>query len=227
MSMRFIDPRRALTHLLAAAILAGCSAPQPVPPTAAPPTQPPVATTEPAATAPAAAEPPVPSGPSEALQKQFAQAVVAMQGAQDEEAAALFSDIAKQDPQLASPHTDLGILFYRDGRLTDAETAFKDALQRDPKDYVAANYLGMIYRGSGRFSEAEAAYQQALAAKPDYSYAHLNIAILYDLYLGDLAKALDHYQQYQQLVGDSDPQLAGWLADLQQRMKSTGDNVKP
>ena len=52
MSMRFIDPRRALTHLLAAALLAGCSAPQPVPPTAAPPTQPPVAATEPAATAP-------------------------------------------------------------------------------------------------------------------------------------------------------------------------------
>jgi tetratricopeptide (TPR) repeat protein len=218
-----------LRHLLAAALLAGCSAPLPVPPTAPPvqalaPSQPAAA---PAAPEPAAATPSATSGPSEALQKQFAQAVVAMQGAQDQAATALFADIAKQDPQLASPHTNLGILFYREGRLAEAEAAFKDALQRDPKDYVAANYLGMIYRGSGRFSEAEAAYQQALAAKPDYGYAHLNIAILYDLYLGDLAKALDHYQQYQQLGGDSDPQLAGWLADLQQRMKSAGEITKP
>jgi len=214
--MRFIDPRLAAIPLLAAALLAGCSAPQPKPPSA-----PQSAAAKPATPTPAAA-PAAGHEPSAAVKKQFAKAVSAMQDGKDKQAADLFTEIAKQDPQLASPHTNLGILLYRESRLPEAETAFKEALQRSDKDYVAANYLGMIYRIQGRFAEAQAAYEQALAAKPDYAYAHLNMAILYDLYMGKLDQALDHYQQYQQSVGDADPRLAGWLADLQQRMKNTG-----
>lgn len=213
--MRFIDPRLAAIPLLAAALLAGCSAPQPKPPSAPPP----VAAQ---AVAPPPTTPAAKHEPSAALKKQFAKAVSAMQDGKDKQAADLFTQIAKDYPQLASPHTNLGILLFRQDHLPEAEAAFKEALQRNDKDYVAANYLGMIYRMQGRFAEARAAYEQALAAKPDYAYAHLNMAILYDLYMGDLARALDHYQHYQQSVGDADQQLAGWLADLQQRMKSTG-----
>lgn len=200
--------------LLAGTLLAGCSTPQPVPPAAAPP---PVAAPRPA---PAAAAPR--PAPSATLKRQFTQAVAAMQDGKDERAATLFTAIAQQHPELASPHTNLGILHYRAGRLAEAEAAFKEALKRDDKDYVAANYLGMIYRAQGRFDQARAAYLQALAAKPDYAYAHLNIAILYDLYRGELDRALDHYQQYQQAAGGDDRQLAGWLADLQLRLKHTG-----
>lgn len=223
MSTRFIDLRHAVKHLLVAAFLAGCSTPMPVPPASTPTAQETAKTESDASMPPASAK----MEPSAALKQQFAQAVTAMQAGQDKQATELFTDIARQDPQLASPHTDLGILFYREGRLAEAETSFKEALKRNDKDYVAANYLGMIYRILGRFAEAQAAYEQALAAKPDYGYAHLNMAILYDLYLGDLSKALDHYRQYQRIAGDSDPQLSGWLADVQQRMKSAGDISKP
>jgi Flp pilus assembly protein TadD len=227
MSTRSIDRRRSVKYLLIAALLAGCSAPMPVPPPPAPPA--PVAA-GPGSAAPAESAPPAAPAeeePNEALKKQFAQAVASMQDGQDKLATALFTVIAKQHPQLASPHTNLGILLFREGQMAEAEAAFKDALQRDDKDFVAANYLGMIYRNLGRFADAQAAYEKALAAKPDYAYAHLNLAILYDLYLGDLSKALDHYQQYQQSAGDSDQQLSGWLADLQQRMNSAGGASKP
>jgi tetratricopeptide (TPR) repeat protein len=218
MSMRFIDMRLAVKMLLVTTLLAGCSAPQPVPPSSAPPA--PVAAKP--VTVPPTAAPAAKREPSAALKKQFAQAVSAMQDGKDKKAEALFTAIAEQDPQLASPHTNLGILFYREDRLPEAEASFKEALQRNDQDYVAANYLGMIYRIEGHFAEAQAAYERALAAKPDYGYAHLNMAILYDLYMGKLDLALDHYQQYRQSVGDADQRLAGWLADLQQRMKSTG-----
>jgi len=219
MSTVFIKFRAALLFSLAAALLAACSAPMPAPPSA------------PAPAEPAAATPPVPTAadaePSEAVKAQFAMAVKAMKAGKDELAISLFTVLAKQNPQLASPYTNLGILFYRQGRLAEAEAALKASLQRDGKDYVAANYMGMTYRASGRFNDARLAYDQALAAKPDYAYAHLNLAILYDLYLGDLTKALDQYQQYGQLADDTDPQLAGWLTDLEQRMKTTGGTSKP
>lgn len=227
MSIPCINPRHAVKLLLIAALMAGCSTPMPKPAPSAPPPVPaakaPVAPT-PASTASTAA---AASEPVDALQKQFALAVTSMQEGKDELAASLFAVIAKQNPQLASPLTNLGILHYRNERLPEAEAVFKEALQRNDKDYVAATYLGMIYRGQGRFADARSTYEKALAAKPDYGYAHLNLAILYDLYLGNLPKALEHYQQFQQTAGASEPQLAGWLADLQQRMKSTGGATTP
>jgi Flp pilus assembly protein TadD len=217
MSIRFIDPGLAVKLALLAVVVAGCSAPMPVPPTPSP------AASEPA---PVAA-PPEKDEPGKIVEVQFDQAIAFMQAGKDKEASALFANIAKLDPKLASPHTNLGILLYREDKLKDAEAAFNEALQLDGKDYVAANYLGMLYRAQGRFSDAEAAYEQALAAKPDYGYAHLNLAILYDIYLDNLPKALDHYRQYQRISGNTDQQLTGWLADLQQRMKSTEEAGKP
>jgi tetratricopeptide (TPR) repeat protein len=225
--MRFIEVR----HLIAAALVlfvSACSAPAPkpsessAPATASPPAE--------AATPPATpTAPPVPAtaAPNAALKRQFAKAVEAMKDGRDDAAITLFNAIAQQNPELASPHTDLGILFYRQGHLDQAEAAFKEALKRDDKDYAAANYLGMVYRTQGRFAEAKAAYLQALTAKPDYALAQLNMAILYDLYTGELDQALAYYRQYQQSGGASDPRLAGWLADLEQRINENGGKAQP
>ena len=69
--------------------------------------------------------------------------------------------------------------------------------------------------------EARKAYDAALSIDANYAYAHLNIAILYDLYLHDGNKALQHYQRYQALSPTEDTQVVKWIVDLQQRMKKT------
>ena len=52
---------------------------------------------------------------------------------------------------------------------------------------------------------------------PNYAYAHLNIAILYDLYVSEPERALSHYQRYRELEPKEAATVTKWIADLQQR----------
>ncbi len=100
--------------------------------------------------------------------------------------------------------------------MPEAEAAFKGVLARNPASAVAGNELGIVERRLGKFSEAEAAYLHVIEAEPDYAAAHLNLGILYDLYLGDPQKALEQFERYVAIAGEN-KQLAGWLAELKKR----------
>ena len=83
-----------------------------------------------------------------------------------------------------------------------------------------------MLRQRGQFAQARKAYEKALGINAAYASAHLNLGILNDLYLQNLDTALQHYQRYQVLTGDSDKQVAKWIIDLERRVqasKNTGD----
>jgi tetratricopeptide (TPR) repeat protein len=100
-----------------------------------------------------------------------------------------------------------------------AEQAFQEAISRNNRDAVAYNHLGILLRYQGQFEEARKRYQRAIAIDSDYAYAHLNLGILFDIYLQDLKLALKQYQKYQALIGEEDKQVAGWIVDIQRRLK--------
>jgi Flp pilus assembly protein TadD len=142
-----------------------------------------------------------------------------MKAGRDAQAEQMLVAMTRAYGQLAGPYVNLGIIYRRTGRGREAEQAFRRAIALSPGRADAYNHLGIVLRENGRFREAREAYESALRIDPSYAYAQLNLGILYDLYLFEAKKALQHYERYQKLVAAPDPKVAKWMVDLRRRMK--------
>jgi len=150
----------------------------------------------------------------------YKNAVSAMKNGQTDSAVSQFSAITQTHPNLAGPFINLGIIYISKGRYEDAEKNLLQATTIKPNDAIAQTHLGIAYRNQGKFDEAKVAYDVALKVDPKYPFAHLNAGILYDIYLSDLARALNHYQQYQALTNGQDKTVDKWIVDLERRVNT-------
>jgi Flp pilus assembly protein TadD len=179
--------------------------------------------TEASAAAPGSSSPPAPI--PEGAAQQYAQALQLMKSGRDTDAELELKQLAIGYPQLTGPQLNLGLLYIRDARLTEAEAAFKAALERSPTNVVAGNELGIVERKLGKFAEAEAAYQRTIATEPNYAPAHLNLGVLYDLYLAQPQKALAEFERYIEISGEN-KQVAGWVLELRKRVGAPASATK-
>ncbi len=190
----------------ALALAACASAPEPAP--------------APAAATPEAAQAAAAAAAAEAMQRRYAEAIATLKSGKTERAIKLLREVGDSAPDLPFVHTNLGLAYFKLERFELAEEAFAEALVRNPRDAVAHNHLGILERRKGRFEAALERYRRAIAIDRDYARAHLNLGILFDIYLQDLDKALTQYQKYQSLVPEQDEQVAGWILDIERRLKS-------
>jgi len=156
-------------------------------------------------------------GPS-ASRSLFKNAIAAMQQENWKQAEVLLQQLTTEYPKLSGPFLNLGIVYHHLEREGDAEKALNAAINANALNLDAYNQLGWLLREQGRFSEAETQYKKAIAIWPKHAPSHKNIGILYDLYLGEFAKALNHYEIYQYLQGEPNRQMAGWIIDLKRRI---------
>ncbi len=134
-----------------------------------------------------------------------------------EAAIAALALVISEVPDATAPYIDLGIAYGRAGDHEQAKASFERALAATPNHPVAHNELGIVYRRLGRFAEARGSYEKALEVYPGYHFARRNLAVLCDLYLGDLDCAAQHYETYREAMPD-DREVEIWLADIRNRV---------
>lgn len=215
--------KRMLFALSIAVVVTGCSAPSPKPQNVE--EKSPVVAVAPAGVSilpagPVTPNPYLQSKPSisGAVAQQFANATRAMRNKQWQQAETLLQQLIAQNNKLSGAYLNLGLVYRAQKEDKRAEQAFNDAITANHTNLDAYNQLAILQRETGRFSDAESNYKKALSIWPFHAESHKNIGILYDLYLGKSAEALAHFEAYQQIRGDGDKQVTGWIADLQRRL---------
>jgi tetratricopeptide (TPR) repeat protein len=190
-----------------ALLIAGCaSAPPPPPP------------------APVEAVPPAEAPVPERATQQFNQAVALLQAGKLTDAELELKQLTLAYPDFPGPWVNLGLLYEKAGRFDEAEKALREATQHGMPSALTYTELGLVYRQLGRFKDAESAYGEAIKVDPNYAPAHLNLGVLCDLYLQQPQRALESFERYMALSGNSDKRVATWIAELKKRV---GSNPEP
>jgi tetratricopeptide (TPR) repeat protein len=206
---RYTNPRLLLPATVL--VVAGCASSGPKPDSGE--------RAQPQAGAAAVEQQVMPDIPPQAL-TMYEQAAAAMAAGDFVDAELRFKEFLLQYPAYPGAHVNLAIIHGHNGNDEAAQASIDAALALNPNHAAALNQQGMLLRRNGKFIEAEAAYLKAVTASPDYALAHYNLGVLNELYLQRLDVALQHFQDYQALVGE-DKQVEKWITDLTRRVAAS------
>lgn len=148
---------------------------------------------------------------------QFVEARRAFKAQEWERAKALLNELVKADDGLSGPWVMLGDIASQKGEYQQATDAYVKAIAINGENVNAYLRLALAQRKMGRYLHSQNTYAEALKLWPDYPEAHLNLAVLYDIYLNHPIRAQKHMEAYQFLTGGDNAQVASWLEEIRSR----------
>lgn len=154
--------------------------------------------------------------------EEYKAALYAMRDKQLNVAKPVLLKITTDYPDLAGPHANIGIIYYKQGEFENALRSSNTALAKNPRNAYAHNTLASIYQQQGKFTLAEKHFLLAINYKQDYAIAHYNIALLYDIFFQKISASINHYKKYLSIIkkkGGIDKQTTNWLEQLENSLK--------
>jgi hypothetical protein len=91
----------------------------------------------------------------------------------------------------AHHHSELGDIYFQQGKLDKAEACYRDAMEREPQDLDTRAHLGQCLLRQKRAAEARPLLESVVAENPKHDYGHTKMALAETLAaLGDIDGAL-------------------------------------
>ena len=92
----------------------------------------------------------------------------------------ILHEAKKLDPQNATVHYNIAIIYYEKGLLNEAVISCRKTLELDPH-FIDADYvLGAIYERTGQFDQAVSHYTKVLAARPSFKNIYVRLGETYE-----------------------------------------------
>jgi len=92
----------------------------------------------------------------------------------------LYTKTLAVSPNSYHIRNNLGTVYWKQGRIADAEREWQAALALSPRHAIILNNLGLVYSQRKQYEEAAAHFQRAMRYKPSYTDPHLNLGVVYE-----------------------------------------------
>lgn len=148
----------------------------------------------------------------------YKNAIIALNNNELNKAKKLFTTMSERQPNIAGSWANLALISIKQDNLSQADVYAKTALEKNPKMPQALNLSGYLAQKKGAINIAKSYYLQAISYKSDYALAHYNLALIFDVYLQDIAMAIEHYQFYLAYSEQKDENTENWLEGLKATM---------
>lgn len=148
---------------------------------------------------------------------QYIEARRAFNAEQFQRADEILQAIVKEERSLSGPWVMRGDIAMQQDHTETALEYYAKAIDINNVNINAYLRLAVAQREQGLFSHAQNTYARALALWPDAPEAHLNLAILYDIYLNDAHQAQAHMEAYLFLHKEPSEDVATWLSEVRSR----------
>jgi tetratricopeptide (TPR) repeat protein len=130
----------------------------------------------------------------------------------------LWSDTIQKNPGSLMARLNLGIEYYRQGRLDEAISWLKKLAQLSPGYYKAYYNLGVVYLKKGDLDVASCCFLLTLELEPDHAGAYNGLGLVF-YKQGHFDKAISYFQKALQIK----PELSGVHNNLGDAFMSQGD----
>ena len=146
--------------------------------------------------------------------EKYKNGLIALNNNENSKAEDIFNEILEDTPELAGPYTNLALIQFKKKKYEKSLALVNKALLRNPEQAQAYQLRGQILVTKRKINDAKKDYIKAIELKPDYINAHYNLALLYDIYLQEIALAIKHYETYLSLIKNPDEATQEWVNHL-------------